>query len=458
MKLSSVALLAVSLIACKGCAAQSPGVIPGADGNTTAETPTEPPPPPDAPGPKIDANPATACPSGFVPKAGTNKGFSVAGQQRSFELRLPPASFTGPRPILFAFHGTSENGLKIITRAKLSEFVDRGFVVVAPDAVGNGSIWPVWDAMRTNESIPDKDVELFDAMLSCVAANHAIDKARVFATGHSAGGIMTNRLLRSRSNVLAGGIVASGVFDLTGPANAPPLEPMVAIVTWGGDNDTYSGTTPNGQSVPAFSFVEQASLASIHYASQPKVAHVRCRGANVGHAWLPLNAWFAETLLARPKGTTGPLAMTNAPSICSTAPYTLPPLAQIACPANATAGCQAACQLMADCGAENRTVGFTLKSELQAIGITATSCTTCVSGCAARASNASDAQALSCIAQKQAAATCGPGINGAWPLFEAIETCCANRTDSQVCVGVCTALNANPAVGAFIPTCAAIAN
>lgn len=393
-----------------------------------------------------------------MPKAGPNTGFSVAGQDRAFELLLPPASFTGPRPILFAFHGTSETGARFVIRAKLGDFADRGFVVVAPNAVGNGAFWPVWDAMRSpaTEDQPNKDLEMFDALLACIAAHRPIDKTRVFATGHSAGGIMTNRLLRSRSNVLAGGIVASGVFDLTGPSG--PMDKLLAIVTWGGDNDSYSGSTPSGTTVPAFTFVEQASLASIHYSSQPNVDHVRCRGDNVGHAWLPLNAWFAETLLARPKGTTTPLSMTNAPSNCETAPYTLPPLAPISCPTSTTAGCQAACQLLADCGAENRTVGYTMQYELGQLGISGSSCSSCVSGCAARATNASDAQALACIAQKQAGATCGPGISGAWPLFDAINTCCANRADSQVCVGVCTTLLGNPAAGAFFPACQAIAS
>ena len=424
---------------------------PGSDGGGTAPEP-------------IDVDPATACPAAFEaaesgPKAGTNAGFEAGGQSRKFELLVPPSSFTGPRPILFAFHGTTENGPKFVARARLADFAAGGFFVVAPDANGNGSFWPVWDAMRTpgTESAPNADVELFDRLLTCVAAHHPIDKNRVFATGHSAGGIFTNRLLRSRSNVLAGGIVGSGVFDFTSSGMKAPLEGMTVVVTWGGDNDRYTGTTPNGVTVPAFSFVEQASLASKFYAAEASVAHARCRGDNLGHAWLPLNDWFSELLLARPKGSpaafTLPPLPVGAKASCSTDPYELAPLPDMTCGATARAGCREACQLFADCAVENRTVGPSLAAELAKIGFTQSSCTGCVQRCQTGATTQADAEALGCFGAKQAAATCGPGIEGSTPLFQAVNECCKGRSGSNLCVDLCTTLVGNSAAKAFFPTC-----
>ncbi len=413
----------------------------------------------------IQVDPATACPAAYEgpgkgPKAGSNEGFEAGGQSRKFELLVPPASFTGPRPLLFAFHGTTENGPKLIARAKLADFAAKGFLVVAPDAVGNGSFWPVWDAMRApgTESAPNADVELFDRLLSCTAAHYSVDKSRVFATGHSAGGIFTNRLLRSRPTVLAGGIVGSGVFDFTSPPTKVPLDPMLVIVTWGGDNDRYTGTTPNGVNVPAFSFVEQASLASKFYASQPQIAHARCRGNDLGHAWLPLNDWFIDVLLSRPKGTpaspfTLPPLPAGAKAACSTEIYDLAPLPDMTCGSTARAGCTEACQLFADCAVENRTVGPSLQVELSKIGFTQSSCSGCVQRCQTGATAPADVDALACFATKEAAATCGPGIEGATPLFQAINECCKGKSASKLCVDLCTALNGNSAAKAFFPTC-----
>lgn len=417
----------------------------------------------------LEVDPAKACPpayeaAGDGPKAGRNEGFEAGGQSRSFELLVPPASFTGPRPLLFAFHGTSETGQKLITRAKLQDFAAKGFLVVAPDAVGNGSFWPIWDAMRVpgSESAPNPDVELFDRLLSCTAAHHPVDKNRVFATGHSAGGIFTNRLLRSRSNVLAGGIVGSGVFDFTSSGTKAPLEPMLVVVTWGGDNDRYSGTTPNGVTVPAFSFVEQASLASKFYDAEPAVAHARCRGNDLGHAWLPLNDWFIDLLVSRPKGSPAtpfslPPLPAGAKAACSTDPYELAPLPDMTCGSTARAGCKEACQLFADCAVENRTVGPSLQAELSKMGFTQSSCAGCVQRCQTGATTQADEQALACFTTKQAAATCGPGIEGATPLFSAVNECCKGKTGSNLCVDLCTTLNGNSAAKAFFPTCQQIA-
>lgn len=428
-------------------------------------------PPSDGGSEPIQVDPRTACPSAFDgpgkgPKQGTNEGFVTAGgQARRFELLLPPASFTGPRPLLFAFHGTTENGPKFVARAKLTEFVAKGFIVVAPDAVGNGSFWPVWDAMRApgTEAAPNEDVDLFDRLLSCTAAHYSVDKNRVFATGHSAGGIFTNRLLRSRSNVLAGGIVGSGVFDFTSPPTKAALDPMLVVVTWGGDNDVYTGTTPNGVNVPAFSFVEQASLASKAYVAESGVTHARCRGNNLGHAWLPINDWFIDLLLSRPKGSPRagfalPPLPAGAKAACSTDPYELPPLTAVTCGSTARAGCQEACQLFADCAVENRTVGTSLKTQLAAIGFTQTSCSGCTQRCQAGATAPADAAALTCFQNKQAGATCGPGIEGSLPLFAAINECCSGKSSSNLCVDLCTTLNANSAAKAFVPVCQQIVN
>ncbi|MBX3219760.1 MAG: alpha/beta fold hydrolase [Labilithrix sp.] len=458
-------LLASLVLLVGACSSEGEGGSPdgstassGSDGGPSSAPPdggvTEP----------IDAgDPATACPAPYDaagPKAGVNEGFSAGGQSRTFHLVLPPDSFTGPRPLLFAFHGTTENGPRFLARARLADFAAKGFIVVAPDAVGNGSFWPVWDAMRApgSEALPNADLELFDRLLRCTAANYAVDKNRVFATGHSAGGIFTNRLLRSRSSVLAGGIVGSGVFDFTASGTKAPLEPMLVVVTWGGDNDTYRGTTPNGVNVPAFSFVEQASLASKFYAAESGVAHARCRGDNLGHAWLPLNDWFADLLLSRPKGTPAsafalPALPANARAACSVAPYELAPLPDMTCAPTTRAGCTEACQLFADCAVENRTVGPSLQAELSAIGFTQSSCAGCVQRCQTGATTQVDAAALACFATKQAAATCGPGIEGATPLFQAINECCKGRSGSNLCVDLCTTLNGNSAAKAFFPTC-----
>lgn len=392
---------------------------------------------------------------------GAHGGYVVDGQTRSFEVRLPDASFTGPRPVFFAFHGTGETGASFLSRINVADYTSRGFIVIAPDAVGNGTFWPVWDAMRlpTAADTPNKDVELFDQLIGCAKSTLSVDTTRIFVGGHSAGGIMVNHMLRSRSTLLAGGIVASGVFDLTEPSGPPAdLDGLLSIVTWGGDNDQYSGSA-GGVAVPKLSFVEQASLASRYYAAQPNVDQVQCRGNDVGHMWLPLNGWFIDLMLAHPKGTVASHALqlaplpAGAPAACSIQPYVVPPLPPIACASTPRAGCTESCQLLADCAVDNRTVGPALGGAVAGMGFGDGTCGNCVAACEQGATTDADATVLGCIANLADGQQCTGGIEGAFPLFFVMNQCCSTAPGSNLCANMCHALAGNAAASAFFPVC-----
>jgi poly(3-hydroxybutyrate) depolymerase len=420
------------------------------------------------PAERLEADPATACPAAFTstaPSAGNNPGFESGGQTRDLFVILPPASFTGPRPLLIGFNGTGETGKSFSDRAKLSELAERGFVVVSPNSVGNGTVWPVWDAMHAPDD-PDtanKDLAMFDALVPCIAGHFEVDAKRIYVAGHSAGGIMTNYVLQRRSSLLAGGIVASGVYSLTEPSPPAALDEMFVVVTWGGDNDEFSGGTGQTQ-VPSINFVEQASLASQFYDAEPQVTQSACT-ADVGHAWLDeLNPWFADALLAHPKGLglTGvvPAVPAGTTATCSSDPFVYTGGLTVECPTATTVdGCADVCQFYADCGVENATVGGVLGPQLTALGFSGTDnqdCGGCVPHCESVSTSADDAGVLACMKTAQDAALCGPGVNGALPLIDAINACCDGKTASTYCMDLCTTLAESSTVLTFLPTCEAL--
>ncbi|MBI4700054.1 MAG: prolyl oligopeptidase family serine peptidase [Deltaproteobacteria bacterium] len=426
------------------------------------------------PAEKLAADPAKDCPQSFAsaaPLAGNNEGYEAAGQSRGFWLILPPATFAGPRPLFVAFNGTDEDGQEFSERAKLADFAARGFVVVAPSSNGNGTAWPVWDAMHT-QSQPDKDnpdLAYFDSLVPCIAAHFSVDKHRIYIGGHSAGGIMTNYVLQRRSELLAGGIVASGVFSLTSLPEPQPLDPMIVLVTWGGDNDEYSGGTSEVK-VPAINFVEQASIASVFYDKQAAVGQADCHGANQGHIWLEekntgMNGWMVDLLLAHPKGLAGSEGLTlpvpPSPKVsCTTEPFVFTGGLTVECPTTTKKpGCEKICQLYADCAAENATVGSILEPQLTKLGFSGkdnTDCSGCVPHCEAAATEPADAEVLSCMTKQAEEALCGPGIDGALPAIDAINVCCEGQKDSGLCVDVCTIMLENSATESFLPTCVAL--
>lgn len=432
----------------------------GGDGQTPEELV-----PPEA----LGGDPAAVCPGAYAATplvAGDNEGFEIAGQSRDVLVIEPPASFEGPRPLFVAFNGTNESGPSFSSRADLEELAARGFVVVAPSSNGNGTLWPVWDSMHqqgTDDPDANPDLLLFDAVVACLAAHRPIDRHRIYVGGHSAGGIMANYVLQRRSELLAGGIVASGVFSLTSPEPASPLDDMFVIVTWGGNNDEYSGGS-GGVAVPAINFVEQASIASAFYEEEAdEVAQAHCRGANLGHAWLPINDWFASALLAHPKGIGHggearlPTLPEGAPATCSADAYVFESDVVVECPdASAVEGCAAFCQFAGDCAVENATVGPILAPQLEGLGFSGEDnqeCGGCITHCEEAATTTADEEVLACIEAEQASSICGPGVDGALPIIEALEACCDGRADSPWCVDACTILWTNSAVRSFIPSC-----
>lgn len=427
--------------------------------------------PEDVPAEPLGGDPAIACPDAFKvdkPTEGDNGGFDAAGQSRTFTLLAPPASFSGPRPTLIAFNGTGETGASFLNRAALASFTERGFYVLAPWSAGNGELWPVWDAVHTMASpdVDNKDLAYFDALLACAGAHFPIDKNRLYVTGHSAGGTMSNYILQRRSSLLAGGIVASGGFSFTGPTPKAMLDDAFVLVTWGGDNDEYTGQAGE-VFVNGINFIEQASLASIFYEGEEKVAAANCRGNDVGHAWLDLNDWFATTLLEHPKGLANKASLALSPlpggaqAVCTTDPFVFSSGIEITCGASTTNGCRETCQLFGDCLLENATLGPVVANELIALGYGGTpenpECGGCVDSCET-ATGAANATVLACMKTAQATALCGPGGEGGLPALEALDSCCAGQTNASWCIDTCTTFVANSAIAQLLPGCVTLVN
>lgn len=440
----------------------------GVDGGAGGGKPTVDPDV-EVPPERLEATASEACPDGFVtdpPAGGQNVAFAVGAQSRSFYLTLPDLeAFSGPRPLFVWFHGTSTKGDSIDYIE--ADLLQRGFIGVGLDGKLNGDIWPTWDAMHEGASadVNNPDLALFDAAVACLAAHYEVDKNRVYIGGLSAGGIMTNYMLQRRSELLAGGIVGSGIFSLTQPEPAATLDPMAVIVTWGGDNDEYSGTT-GGVTVPKFNFAEQAALASAHYEEAPGVHQVACHGDNIGHAFLTaINDWMLDFLLDHPKGLATNPGYTFTPPATSTEvactenAATFTAGVQVICPdASDVADCQDVCQFTADCTVENASVAAVVDEQLTDLGFSGADhadCSNCVQGCEAAvdAGGVGDVGVASCIADARLAATCGPGIEGNAPWRDAMNACCEGKTSSKLCETFCEVILTNNLAASFFPAC-----
>jgi polyhydroxybutyrate depolymerase len=161
------------------------------------------------------------------------------GQVRQYRLHVPPAYQPGkPVPLLFGFHGAGSSAGQFEGYSGFSALADQaGFIAVYPQGWGKLTNW---DTMPGSP-----DVQLVRDLIDSLEARCSIDPARIYATGHSRGGGMVNRLGCDLSDRIAAIAPASGDYEYG--EDCSPFRP-VAVVAFHGTNDP---TIPyNGFGVP----------------------------------------------------------------------------------------------------------------------------------------------------------------------------------------------------------------
>ncbi|MCX4242748.1 alpha/beta hydrolase family esterase [Paraliomyxa miuraensis] len=117
-----------------------------------------------------------------------------------------------PTPLVYAFHGLGSTADVARLYFGVEQAADGQAIFVYPQGLPLGSEGGLtgWDLASTGI-----DMAFFDAMHEALTSSLCIDPDRVFATGHSFGGYMSNAL----------GCFRAGVLRAIGPvAGGPPLE------------------------------------------------------------------------------------------------------------------------------------------------------------------------------------------------------------------------------------------
>ncbi len=171
------------------------------------------------------------------------------GRDRRYHLHVPPhAENIVGLPLLLVLHGGGGNGEQIRETSGLAAAGLRaGYVVVFPDGTGpmRGKLL-TWNsgglAVYASEHDID-DVGFLREVVTDVQKRVPIDPARVFATGHSNGGMMCHRLAREAADVFTGIAVVAGAMNFTRADAKSPI----AVLMVHGSNDQhvlYEGGTP----------------------------------------------------------------------------------------------------------------------------------------------------------------------------------------------------------------------
>ena len=141
-------------------------------------------------------------------------------QPRTYFLHVPAAYQPSQSvPLLLAFHGRSTVGKEIL---RTSQFVawaaEMNFIVaVVNGAVYDGaSSWNAGNCCTNATTYEENDVLLTSTIIDFVKSNYAVDPSRVWAAGHSNGGMLAYRLACDLSDkITAIAVVTGALMDPT---------------------------------------------------------------------------------------------------------------------------------------------------------------------------------------------------------------------------------------------------
>jgi poly(3-hydroxybutyrate) depolymerase len=149
---------------------------------------------------------------------------NVNGSERTYWRWVPDGYDPNtPIPLIFAWHGSGGDGDEVRrTYFYLEPAVGDGAMIIYPDGLSVDGGSTGWDLEP--EGI---DVEFFDAMLEAASQNYCVDRARVFSTGYSFGGMFSYALACSRGDQLLGIAPTAGAF-FGGATCATPVPAWIA--------------------------------------------------------------------------------------------------------------------------------------------------------------------------------------------------------------------------------------
>jgi polyhydroxybutyrate depolymerase len=160
---------------------------------------------------------------------------SFDGVERTYRLYVPRELPDEPVPLFIGLHGGLGWGDQFATTDHIEGLAEsNGFIVVHPDGVqvaeGVGiersGVWNGGVCCGIAARSDADDVGFIAALIDEVEADHEIDPDRVFAYGHSNGGIMSYRLACELADRIVGIGVVAGTL---GVDDCEPAEPVSVL-------------------------------------------------------------------------------------------------------------------------------------------------------------------------------------------------------------------------------------
>jgi polyhydroxybutyrate depolymerase len=180
------------------------------------------------------------------------------GLARSYILHVPTGYAGQPTPLVINMHGFLSDASQQESWSAMDTVADsEGFLVAYPNGAGSPSSWNAGACCEFTDTSRD-DVAFVSAVIDDVAQSHCVELDRVYATGMSNGGFMSQNLACNLSDRIAAIGPVAGVIGIA-PVDCTPARP-IPVMEFHGTADPlvpYDGGSPS------------ASLWSLLYPDAP---------------------------------------------------------------------------------------------------------------------------------------------------------------------------------------------
>ncbi len=184
-------------------------------------------------------------------------------RDRTYHVYVPSTlatdgSANAPVPLLVALHGGLGWGTQFERTSGFDGLAEANrFIVVYPDGIGVGpnAVGKTWNGGRccgpaVRQGIDD--VTFIRMLIEHLRTQHPIDPARIFATGHSNGGILAYRLACELADTIVAVGVQSASLEIDGCQPARPVSLLHIHGTADQNIPINGGTGPNAVSGVSF--------------------------------------------------------------------------------------------------------------------------------------------------------------------------------------------------------------